>query len=186
MTQEEFFKISSTIRVAYPNSNGLNTTEAMDVWYEMLKDLDYKVTAQAIAKWISTEKFSPTIAEIRKCATEVAVGELPDWGQGWLEVKNAISRYGYMNRTEALASMSEITRETVKRMGWLQICQSDIANEPTDRANFRMIYEELVRRKQNDSQTPGYLKELISKTQESMAQALSGDDLLGRKMLYAD
>lgn len=172
MTKEEFAKIATGIRASYPNQNVLNTTEAVEWWYSLLKDLGYNITAQAVTKWVTTHKFPPAISDIREEASVIALGQIPDWGRGWLEVKNAISIFGYMRPQEALASMSEVTREVVKRMGWQTLCMSDIANEQTDRANFRMIYEELVARKSSDAQTPGYLKELIAKTQSQMMKPL--------------
>ena len=186
MTKEEFAKIAAGIRASYPNQNLLSDTDTLDWWFSMLKDLDYNITAQAVTKWIATNKFAPSIAEIRQAASAVALGDIPDWGSGWGEVRNAISCYGYVRPKEALDSMSEITREVVKRMGWLNLCQSSIEQEETNRANFRMLYEELSRRKKEDSQTPGYLKELIAKTQAGMKPMLTGDDMLGERMLNGD
>lgn len=183
MTKEEFGKIATGLKASYPNQTILNTPDTMEWWYSMLKDLDYSVTAQAVTKWVSTQKFPPTISEIRQAVMEVALGEIPDWGQAWFEVKYAISLYGYTRPQEALNSMSEITREVVKRMGWMTLCMSSVENEQTDRAQFRMMYEESVRRKQTDIQTPGYLNELIDKTRDNMKPMLNGDDLAPGRML---
>ena len=53
-----------------------------------------------------------------------------------------------MQRDAALASMDEITRETVIRIGWQQICESE--NPDALRANFRMVHETMSRRRQED------------------------------------
>lgn len=41
--------------------------------------------------------------------------------------------------------MDAITRECVKRLGWKDLCMSE--NQTADRANFRMIYEQVQRKK---------------------------------------
>ena len=51
-----------------------------------------------------------------------------------------------MQREAALASMDEVTAETVRRIGWQQICESE--NVDALRANFRMVYETMSRRAQ--------------------------------------
>lgn len=173
MTRAEFGKLAAGLRESYPDQNILNTPDAVEWWYSLLKDLDYTMTATAITRWISTERFAPKIADIRNAVAEIALGEIPDWGQGWNEVKNAISVHGYYRPKEALDSMSEITREVVKRMGWQTLCLSNIENEPTDRANFRMIYEELVKRKAKDAQTPGYLRDMIAGIQGKMPKPIN-------------
>ena len=76
----------------------------------------------------------------------VVNGLPPTWADGWEQVQKAIGRYGYMQREAALASMDEVTRETVRRMGWQQICESE--NVDALRANFRMVYETMSRRVQ--------------------------------------
>ena len=44
--------------------------------------------------------------------------------------------------------MDELTAETVRRIGWQQICESE--NIDALRANFRMVYEALSRRLQEN------------------------------------
>ena len=86
---------------------------------------------------------------------------MPDWGSGWEQVERAIRNYGTYNPEKALESMDELTRETVKRMGFTNLCLSD--NQTADRANFRIIYEQLAERKKTDAQIPENVKQLISK-----------------------
>lgn len=84
------------------------------------------------------------------------LGTTPDWGNGWEQVENAIKIYGSYRQAEALESMDEITRDTVKRLGFYNLCMSE--NQTADRANFRMIYEQIAERKKRDKQIPESLR----------------------------
>ena len=48
--------------------------------------------------------------------------------------------------------MEPLTRECVKRLGYKNICLSE--NIELDRANFRMIYEQVSQRKVQEAQLP--------------------------------
>ena len=121
--------------------------------------MEYAVLNAAIQKYMITNKFPPTIADLREIATTISSGEIPDWGEGWEKVLNAIRYYGYYRETEALETMDELTKTCVKRLGWRNLCMSE--NNNMDRANFRMIFEQLAERQKKESQMALPLKELI-------------------------
>lgn len=152
MTQQEFLTIVATIKAAYPNSNVMPDKNSMNVWYTMLKDLDYKYVHIAITDHISNNKFAPAIAEIREKCASLTSTPVRDWGEAWESVLMAVRKYGYMQETEALESMDEITRKCVKRIGFNNVCMSE--NITADRANFRMIYEQEAGRQKSNNQLP--------------------------------
>lgn len=152
MNEKEFLAISSVIKAAYPNQGIMPSKESLDVWYGMLKDLDYVPVRNAVQEIIATSKYAPSIAEIREKATQRVTEQVPEWGDAWEEVLKAIRRHGYMQELDALNSMSEITRRCVKRLGWQNICMSE--NITADRANFRTIYEKEMQSKRTEMQIP--------------------------------
>lgn len=163
MTIKEFGYISDLIKETYAKEQILRTKEAMEIWYEMLKDLPFEPVIVGLKKWFATEKWSPTIADIREMAVSVSTGDMPDWSQGWSEVQTAIRRYGYMQETKALASMSPQTAEAVKRIGWQAICESE--NPETLRAQFRQIFELTDARAKEQAVLPESVKSAISQFQ---------------------
>lgn len=155
MNKTEFLRLAEAIKTAYPKEGLLATKEAMQLWYSMLKDIDYPTAAAAVKAYIALKKFPPTIADIREMATP----KQADWSDAWGEVQNAIRRYGYNRPDEALQSMSEKTREIVKRFGWQEICASE--NLGVLRGQFRTAYEAAT--KYDTAQLPESLrKELES------------------------
>lgn len=146
MTAKQFEKISKGITTAFPWANLFPSQEAVEIWYRKLGDIPYDVMTAVVNRWIETKTSPPTIAALRAEADIVVNGLPPTWADGWEQVQKAIGRYGYMQREAALASMDEVTAETVRRIGWQQICESE--NVDALRANFRMVYETMSRRAQ--------------------------------------
>lgn len=157
MTDFEFETIALAIKAAYPNSNVLPDKYAMKTWYRALGDLEYKVVENAVWEHISTSVFPPSIAEIRgKCADRL-IPIIDDWGEAWEEVLKAIRRFGSYQEKEAMESMSRLTAVAVRRLGFLNLCLSE--NLVADRANFRMIYEGMVKEEKRLTQLPTFVRE---------------------------
>lgn len=160
MTKKEFQVFASALRTYYPKENILPNAQALELWYNQLSDIPYNVATATLNKWVALNKWSPSIADIREQATALTHGTAKDWGAAWDEVQQAIRRYGTWRVDEALESLDELTRATVKRIGFYNLCTSE--NIAADRANFRMIYEELEKRQRDDIQIPPKLKALIN------------------------
>ena len=159
MTEQEFTLIAMAIKTYYPNENIMPNKQAFSLWYDMLKDLPYKETELALKKWVTTNKWSPKISDLRAEVSALAI-EYKDYGEAWQEVLQAISQYGFYQADKALESMSPITREAVERIGFTNICMSDYII--SERAQFEKIYNSLVERKKEVAQIPQEVRNLIS------------------------
>lgn len=164
MTREEFKVLCKGMKAVYTQPSFLPDADAFNIWYSLLQDIDYMVAQAAIQKYMLTNKFPPTIADIREYATTIKTGEKPLWSDGWEEVLKAIRKYGSYRESEALESMTEITRKSVQRLGFRNICMSE--NIMADRANFRMIYEQIAEREHTSKQIPVKLSSLIEDIQK--------------------
>ena len=186
MTVKEFEKITKGITTAFPWANLFPNPEAVEIWYRKLGDIPYDVMAAVVNRWLETKTQPPTIAALRQEADIVVNGLPPTWADGWEQVHKAIGRYGYMRGDEALASMDKLAAETARRIGWQQICESE--NIDALRANFRMVYESLSRRLQeNRILSPGTQERLkavravpqIAALAETLKMPKSGEDEKG-------
>ena len=160
MTKSEFVKFAAALKTYYPRESILPNQPAIELWYVQLQDLPYEVAEAVLNQWVATERYSPSIAEIRERAAYVMGGGIKDWGESWEAVLMAIRRFGRYREKEALENMDELTRACVKRLGYSEICMSE--NIQADRANFRKVYEQLAERKKKDEQIPNGLREMIS------------------------
>ena len=178
MTKKEFATFAAALKTYYPKENLLPNSQAMELWFRQLEDIPYDLAEMALNKWVATNKWSPTIADIREQAASVVNGEKPLWSDGWEEVVRAIKNYGSYGQKEAMESMSEITRMAVRRMGYIDLCRSE--NPVADRANFRMIFEQIAEREQKQNQLPVSMKNLIEEAKrkgiEHESERLSAPD----------
>lgn len=174
MEKREFGLFASAIRTFYPREQILPNKEAMELWFRELQDIPYPVAEAALRKWVSTNKWSPSIADIRELSANVQNGDIPDWGEGWEEVLRAIKRHGMYNVQGAMDSFSPLTRKTVERLGFRNICISE--NPMAERANFRQCYEILAKREQTRQQVALPLQDTIKQLQSGFAMIEEGSE----------
>ena len=163
MTGKEFATWAMALKTYFPRENLLPNEAAMELWFQELQDLPYKVAETALRKWVQTNKWSPSIAEIRELAASCVRPEIPDWGEAWEQTLKAIRKFGSYRQKEALDSLDPLARKTVERLGFRDLCMS--TNTMQDRANFRMIYENLSQREQTKQQIALPLQEAIGRLQ---------------------
>lgn len=104
MTAKEFGILADAIKTYFPRDNVLPTENAMRLWYSELKDLPYQVAQTALRKYVATNKFAPTIADIREQAAELnaqeqgedELNEISAWALVW----KAIGSSGEYERAE--------------------------------------------------------------------------------------
>ena len=166
MTKDEFRVLAKGLKAVYTQPNFLPDAEAIQIWYELLKDLDYATANIAIQKHMVSSKYPPTIADIREQATEVSYGQAPLWSDGWEQVLRAMRLYGSYRLQEALDSMDDLTRKAVERLGFKELCMSE--NIAVDRANFRMVFEQLANREYETKKLPLALQNSIEDIQHSL------------------
>lgn len=152
MEFKEFGQIAKALKTFYPKDGLLKTNEELMLWYEHLKDIDYSVLSLAVNKWVDTNKWSPTIADLRELVNSITGNEVPDISKAWEEVQTAIKHYGYTHPKRALESMTPITRRVVESMGFIELCSSE--NQIADRAHFMEMYKTLAKREKDNLQTP--------------------------------
>ena len=71
MEREEFKILVKAMKAVYAQPTFIPDKDAFDVWYGLLQDLPYEQANLAIQKYMTSEKFPPTIADIRTKATEI-------------------------------------------------------------------------------------------------------------------
>lgn len=175
MDKKEFGLFASALKTYYPKEDKLlPNKQALELWYAALQDIPYRVAEAALLKWISTQKWSPSIAEIREMSSSIQNGDIPEWGEGWEKTRRAVRKFGLYNEKKALESLDPLTRKVVERLGFRELCLSD-ENDTTFRANFRMIYENLANREKVDQQLALPLREAIAQIQ---LKGIDGQPLL--------
>ena len=162
--RQEFATFVAALKTYYPREQLLPNNQAMELWFRQLQDIPYMVAETALNKWVAVNKWSPSIADIRGMAVSVTQGEKMLWSDGWEKVQAAIRYHGYYGETEAMTSFDDVTRQAVKQLGWKELCLSE--NTMQDRANFRMVFEQIADRKQEKQMLPYSLNQMIADIQK--------------------
>lgn len=168
MTVREFEIFADALKTYYPREKILPNQQALTLWYQQLQDIDAKVAGAVLQKWVATNKWSPSIADIREQASKLTVGTPKDWGEAWESARYAVRRWGRNREQEALESLDDLTRQVVNRIGFQTLCNSEEIG--VERANFRMIYEQLASKTKETNQLPPKIKALVENTAKRLAE----------------
>lgn len=162
MNRQEFAVLTDAMKTFYPRDSVVPNKQAMSLWYGELKDLTFEQAMAALKVHVHRSKWAPTIYELRQAALENQT-EIEDWSKGWQLALRAVGRYGIAQGAEALASLPEHTRETVRRLGWKDLCLTDSESLQNYRANFRKTYKLVAEKAAEQDRMPEELKAAISR-----------------------
>lgn len=163
MEREEFKLLVKGMKAVYAQPTFIPDQDAFNMWFALIGDLQYDVCAVAIKKYMLTNKFPPTVAEIRELAAGIVNGDPLTWGESWERALNAVKRFGSYNKQAALDSLDSLTRKCVESIGYKELCMSE--NIMVERAHYQKIFEIYAKREQVQKQIPIALQQAISKLQ---------------------
>ena len=163
MTKQEFATFAMALRTYFPREQLLPNQQAMELWFRELCDIPFNVAEMALRKWVSMNKWSPSIAELREITSGIVNGEPMAWGESWEKALNAVRKYGSYNKGAALESLDPLTRKCVESIGYMELCMSE--NIMVERAHYQKVFEVYSKREQTDKRMAGTLLEAISHLQ---------------------
>lgn len=125
--------------------------DRLQFYVMMLSDIPPQILEVAVKKLIMTNKFLPSIAEIRETAYgikgTISGTAAPDESEAWGEVIKAIQSVGYYGKPKF--SHESITA-AVNNIGWQDICMTPNEGTNTLRSQFRRAYQ-LAAKRQKDN-----------------------------------
>ena len=159
MTKQQTAIILGTIQELYPKFAKEPTNATLNIWHEMIGDLDFKLAQIAVKKHASVSNFPPTVAEIRANAAEITSPTMLTEGEAWGEVMRIISKCGYYRPKEAMEHFDPLTKKCVKIITWNVLCLTE--DMMATRAHFFKIYGTLSKREVENRSLPVALKQEI-------------------------
>lgn len=165
MNKQEILKAVAPLQLAFKG----NLDDArMRLYVEMLSDIPPQILEAAVKKLIMTNKFLPSIAEIRETAYgikgTISSTAAPDESEAWGEVVKAIQSVGYYGKPKF---SHEAITTAVNNIGWQDICMTTNDGMNTLRAQFRRAYQ-LAAQRQKDNRNNAVLG--ISPKNEKLKQ----------------
>nr|DAE48384.1 MAG TPA: replisome organizer [Caudoviricetes sp.] len=165
MNKQEILKAVAPLQLAFKG----NLDDArMRLYVEMLSDIPPQILEAAVKKLIMTNKFLPSIAEIRETAYgikgTISGTAAPDESEAWGEVMKAVRSVGYCGKPKF---SHEAITTAVNNIGWQDICMTTYDGMNTLRAQFRRAYQ-LAAQRQKDNRDNAVLG--ISPNNEKLKQ----------------
>ena len=151
-----------TLKAVYTDSKFIPNEDAINVWYELLKDLDCKTLMAAVAKYMQTEKFPPFPADLRKMLQATFMP--PD--EAWGKVSDAL--WACTSREKAEKEFNKLPIECQKTLGSADALYAYTQgewNEGVNKALFIKSYNPTVERLQTESRMSIPLRTALTTTE---------------------
>ena len=165
MTREEFKTLVKGMKAVYAQPTFIPDQDAFNVWFELLKDIPYQQANVAIQKYMLTEKFPPTIADIREKATQIveSVDSSMSELEAWSLVRKAVRNSGY-HSVEEFEKLPEACQRAVGSAAnlkeWALMDSDQVAT--IEQSHFIRNYRTSVQRMKEEARLPENVRMLIA------------------------
>ena len=161
MTQQEFGNLVKGMKAVYTDPKFIPDNWAMEVWFSMLKDILYEVASVSVQTYMMTNKFPPTIADIREHAMKNTTEEQMSPNLAWSLVYKAICNSSY-NSVKEFEKLPEIVQKVVGSPSALEsLARSDGFNEEVEKSLFVKQYNAMITREQENAKLPQSIKDRL-------------------------
>lgn len=164
MTKDQFKILVKAMKAVYTNPGFIPDNDAFDVWYSMLKDLDYALASRAVQMHMQTEETPPTVAGIRKQSAKLKADETDDLNEtaAWSLVLKAIRRSAYYSEEE-FAKLPPVVQRAVSSprqlREWATLKDVDGKTLTVIQSNFQRTFRvEQQRERERNKLSPDVLR----------------------------
>ncbi len=175
LNREDVIKVLAYLKVAYPNFYKNMTREeaeeTINLYQEMFADSDFKIVSVIVKEWIQTEKFPPTIADIKQKIYSLTTQEILPTDL-WASLKKAISNSAYhsVEEFEKLPAECKMFVKNPSQLRELSQNDSEINNTVVKGQFFKQV--EIIQKRIKEE------KQMLPETRRIREMALSvGQDV---------
>lgn len=157
---EDFRTIMRGLQAAYPRDNFVPNEYTFNLWYTTLQDIPYTSLLKASQNYIMTNKFPPTIADIRQLSYDMSSQPEELSSQAWNQLLRALRDAYAPNSEQVWEQLPEITRNIVGGYAafraWGNTELSSL--ESVQRPMFLKRYEEMQSRFRREAAIPSAIR----------------------------
>lgn len=175
MTKEEFALIVKGMKAIYTEPTFIPDQYAFEMWYSLLKDMDYQTCSLATQRWMSSNSKVPKPADIRDMTVKNAEPEELSEMAAWNLVAKAL-RNGNYGAQEEFDKLPPLVQKAVGAPSQLRMWAADPEyNESVVSSNFMRSYRACVARSNEDARIPQAIKDLITQTNVKGIEQAAGE-----------
>lgn len=177
MTKADAARLVAIVVTAYPNFDKFKDAKAIEatvnLWAMMFEQDESGIVALAVKKHIATNKWPPSVAEIREIMLEIQHPELIEPDKAWLAVSDLMYSAGQFNHGDLSRQLPPLVARAVESIGWTSLWEMHrsayIGGKPgMDRVAFMQQYTPMYEREKARSMTPAQLTEKIDNVAGSL------------------
>ena len=170
MTKADAARLVAIVVTAYPNFDKFKDAKAIEatvnLWAMMFEQDESGIVALAVKKHIATNKWPPSVAEVREIMLEIQHPELIEPDKAWLAVSDLMYSAGQFNHGDLSRQLPPLVARAVESIGWTSLWEMHrsayIGGKPgMDRVAFMQQYTPMYEREKSRSMTPAQLTEKI-------------------------
>lgn len=176
MEKEEFSTLVKGMKAVYSDPKFIPDKVAFKMWYELLKDLDYEMASISIQKYMMTNKFPPSISDIRDQYFNISnweeneLHEVSAWGMVLKAMRNSVYNSEY-----EFSKLPTVIQKTVGSANqlreWAIIDDTDGKTLTVLQSNFMRTFRAVKEReKEIGKLNPEVLKMISNNNQSKIEQ----------------
>lgn len=163
MNRKEAAQLVAIVVTAYPNYDKFKDAESVkatvNLWAMMFADDDGGLVGLAVQKHIVTNKWPPSVAEIRELMLELRHPELVPPDTAWLAVSDLLHSAGQYNHGNLQNQLPPLVARAVESIGWGNLWEMHrsycVGGKPgMDRVAFMQQYAPMYEREKARAMTP--------------------------------
>ena len=163
MTKADAARLVAIVVTAYPNYDKFRDAEAVkatvSLWAMMFADDEGGLVGLAVQKHIATNKWPPSVAEIRELMLELKSPDLIPPDKAWLAVSDLLYSQGEHNYGNLQRQLPPLVARAVESIGWGNLYEMHRSycrgGKPgMDRVAFMQQYEPMYQREKARAMTP--------------------------------
>lgn len=163
MTKADAAKLVAIVVTAYPNYDKFKdeaaVTATVSLWASMFQSDDGRIVALALNKHIATNKWPPSVAEIRELMLELIRPDLIEPDRAWLAVSDLLYTTGENNHGDLHLQLPPLAARAVETIGYYNLYEMHRScyrgGKPgMDRVAFMDIYKPMYEREKQRAMTP--------------------------------
>ena len=173
MEREQFKVLVKAMKAVYAQPTFIPDQDAFNVWFALLGDLPYKQAELAVQKHMATEKFPPTIADIREKAEQITSVKETEMSEleAWAMVRKAIGRSNYYAEEE-FEKLPEACKMAVGNPSnlreWAMMDSDQVGT--VEQSHFVRNYRTAMQRIKEDRRMPEKVRAAIAEVKKQQMQ----------------
>lgn len=171
MDKADTARLIGVIVMAYPNFDRFKNSEQVEtmitVWSEMFAEDNGALVGAAVKKHIATNKFPPSIAEIREIMCDIVYPNIIPPDTAWIAVSDLLYAEGEYG-SDSIKELPPLIARAVESIGWHNLYElhrgSYGGNKAgLDRVAFMDLYKPMYERERQTAMLPEALKSTFDK-----------------------